>query len=683
MGEALGLSAGTSLTHTYQWSTGINDTLPTIIISNPGSFSVTTTNHRGCIAQSQINITLKGMSPTAYFSLGSAKVCLGDTVWATDLSTSSPSDPISTWLWKSGDNTSYSSPGPIGHKYTIPGIFYSKLTVTTDSGCFNTYTDTITVLPKPPVAISPLQACSGTPVKFHHSATGDPKPIAWFWTFHSQGPNPYTDTSSSPVFTWALPGIFPVDLVVTDTNGCSNSGTYNITVNQSPTASITTPQNPVCDGTEVQFTENGTAHPSFPNQYWFWFFDDGTPATPAFTNSIAHEFSHPGQFTVSVIAGSIQTGCKDSAAIVFDVKHLPEAKIITTDLCEGQIQQLIEASTIVDDTLSQWIWYIQGNGVLTGKQPAFVFNDTGSFQVSLSVTTVSGCSDTTTSVFTVHETPEARFSLTPIYGNPPLEVSFTNLSTKAQQYTWDFGDGNTSVKEDPKHTYTQSGIFDIILTAHGNKGCHTTYGSKVYTIQPEMDLQIIHIEGTIDGEWVMPVLEIRNNSNLEVHKVMIEAWLGGGSPIREIWSPKDSTDKLMPGSTKLLPLNAHLFAPNWDPDLRQIVCAKAIIPEFPEDTYPDNNTLCAPIYRTFIVRDPWPNPTISHTNIDVIIDYPDDLTVEVFNLHGQSLGQIFNDYLKEGLTRITIPLNNNLKSGVYIMVFRYRDHVLMKRLIIQ
>ncbi len=63
--------------------------------------------------------------------------------------------------------------------------------------------------------------------------------------------------------------------------------------------------------------------------------------------------------------------------------------------------------------------------------------------------------------------PTADFSATPTSGTEPLTVAFTDLSTSNDgivSWLWDFGDGQTSIEQNPSHQYTQDGVYTVTLT---------------------------------------------------------------------------------------------------------------------------------------------------------------------------------------------------------------------------
>lgn len=78
--------------------------------------------------------------------------------------------------------------------------------------------------------------------------------------------------------------------------------------------------------------------------------------------------------------------------------------------------------------------------------------------------------------------PVAKFS--PQYSMVPYpwHVKFTDLSkNNPASYKWDFGDGTTSTKGDPAHTYKQSGVYYVTLTVRNKAGSSSMTGF-VYTI---------------------------------------------------------------------------------------------------------------------------------------------------------------------------------------------------------
>jgi len=64
--------------------------------------------------------------------------------------------------------------------------------------------------------------------------------------------------------------------------------------------------------------------------------------------------------------------------------------------------------------------------------------------------------------------PTADFSGTPLNGECPLNVSFTDLSVAGTNgitsWTWDFGDGGTSSSQNPSHIYNTPGTYTVSLT---------------------------------------------------------------------------------------------------------------------------------------------------------------------------------------------------------------------------
>jgi PKD repeat protein len=67
-------------------------------------------------------------------------------------------------------------------------------------------------------------------------------------------------------------------------------------------------------------------------------------------------------------------------------------------------------------------------------------------------------------------------------GVSPFTVHFTNLSTNASSYQWDFGDGNTSTDVNPTHIYTLSGIYTVTLNASSGEQFDAKIRSSYITV---------------------------------------------------------------------------------------------------------------------------------------------------------------------------------------------------------
>lgn len=90
--------------------------------------------------------------------------------------------------------------------------------------------------------------------------------------------------------------------------------------------------------------------------------------------------------------------------------------------------------------------------------------------------------------------PKAAFTINEYSKSAPSTVSFTNVSQKATEYMWDFGDGKTSGENQPSHRYSLSGKYTISLTAkHKNK---TNMTSQEIHLDPPHDC-LVEIQTTL------------------------------------------------------------------------------------------------------------------------------------------------------------------------------------------
>jgi gliding motility-associated-like protein len=126
----------------------------------------------------------------------------------------------------------------------------------------------------------------------------------------------------------------------------------------------------------------------------------------------------------------------------------------------------------------KWFWDLGNGATSTLQNPSTSYIIPGTYTVSLTVTNAAGVSNTTTkkAYITVYSEPEADFTADKTNGCSPAIIQFTDLSstpasTKINEWKWDFGDGNTSTDQNPKHIYKNPGLYNVILTVNTDKGC--------------------------------------------------------------------------------------------------------------------------------------------------------------------------------------------------------------------
>jgi PKD repeat protein len=81
-------------------------------------------------------------------------------------------------------------------------------------------------------------------------------------------------------------------------------------------------------------------------------------------------------------------------------------------------------------------------------------------------------------------TPVAAFSAAPLSGSAPLTVTFSNSSTNASDYGWNFGDSITSTVISPTHVYTQNGVYTVTLVASNGLLTNTLTRTNYITVAP-------------------------------------------------------------------------------------------------------------------------------------------------------------------------------------------------------
>jgi len=147
---------------------------------------------------------------------------------------------------------------------------------------------------------------------------------------------------------------------------------------------------------------------------------------------------------------------------------------IDTTLCQYGPVSVQNFSTGVG---LNYYWNFGNGQSSTTQNPAFLYTDTGHFQVYLAIEDTNGCIDTAFKTVHVQAKPIANFfadtTNTPCL---PLSVVFqdSSISDYIATWQWDWGDGTNSNTLDTSvayHNYLSPGSFTVKLTVTTTYGC--------------------------------------------------------------------------------------------------------------------------------------------------------------------------------------------------------------------
>lgn len=211
------------------------------------------------------------------------------------------------------------------------------------------------------------------------------------------------------------------------------------------------------------------------------------------------QFVQPGVSTTYYVMVEDRCGqqAMDSVSVTITSPPLVPFVLGDTTICIGDSALLVAGAT---GGYGDYYFYWPHSGETTNAvwvKP----RQTGPIQVIVS----DDCGTFTVSAFGNVEVlqPIANFHIVSSTFFEDLPVQFQNATFGANQYFWEFGDGNTSTMVHPSNVYTEPGIYYVTLYAENEIGCRDSI-TKPLRILPEF---YIYVPNTItpngDGfnEW--------------------------------------------------------------------------------------------------------------------------------------------------------------------------------------
>jgi len=195
----------------------------------------------------------------------------------------------------------------------------------------------------------------------------------------------------------------------------------------------------------------------------------------------------------------------------------------TNTICIGECVNFTDMSV---DTPTSWIWNFPGASPTstTAQNPMNIcYSTSGSYDVTLIVSNDNGADTLIKPAYVnVIGVAVADFSGSPTTVTTAAgDVTFTDMSTGAQTWSWKFGDTGTDNIQNPVHSYTTVGTYSVRLAVTDSVGCSDILNKEDYiTVQ---DGTGIGANPKIAKDMIMIYPNpFHNNTTLKLTKRMIE-----------------------------------------------------------------------------------------------------------------------------------------------------------------
>ena len=419
-------------------------------------------------------------------------------------------------IWYFGDGDS-STNFIATHIYKDSGVFQITYVVydsTKYCRMYDTINEYVSLSPLNALfSISDTNACVPASVVFT-----DESPYFLATSIWSFGDGTY-DTGRVVTHTYTSVNTWPIVYIIIDSSVCnfmdSNFAVIS-TRNDSTVASFSSLILNECDSNlQIQFTNT-----SINALQYEWDFGDGTTST--LMNPL-HSWAIPDTYTVRMI--SIDTNrChpRDTAYASYILKPNAIANFdVLPTACSGVAVFLDNLS----NPSAQFTWIFSDGSISFLAEPNHVFTSAGTYTITLIIKDTSTCDiyDTLTKNIEILAFPIANFIMDRDSFYYLDNIQFTNLSQNFTDVIWHFGNGDTSIVENPLYTYPQIHAQQPCIIAYiEGTTCADTFCKDIYiNFEPRIGVPNAF---TPNGDGINDEVRVEGSGIVELQFMIFNRW---------------------------------------------------------------------------------------------------------------------------------------------------------------
>lgn len=389
------------------------------------------------------------------------------------LNTTTPSGNLFFWDFDDGFVSALENPV---HSFSSDGEYQVKLIAIhpVNSSCTDSTIEEVTIYSEPSVEFITDAACSADTVQFWSSTlvqTGFAN--TWSWDLG----NGEFSSLENPKTTYPSEGDYLVQLIVSTSGGCVDSISDSITVHHRPVGDFSFENG--CVDSLLVFQDSSYSVLDTVDS-WLWQMGDGATYT---TPKVFHSYNTPGNYEVTLIAFD-PTGCGDTVKKEVSIFGVPVSQFDYELGCSGEVD-FDDLSFSFSDSLVDWQWDFGDGSISNDTNPTHVYTDTGVFLVQLQVASAAGCINSLSqNIQVINQVPVASFNMSAKRALPGEGIEFENTSSMFSTAYWDYGDGNTSTSVSPIYSFSDTGIFSVLLVVTNDIGCSDSVREEILIYLP-------------------------------------------------------------------------------------------------------------------------------------------------------------------------------------------------------
>ncbi len=328
-------------------------------------------------------------------------------------------------------------------------------------------------------------------------------------------------------------------IIATDGMGCADT-INNITVFEPAllSQSLTTNDYSICRNQSVQLNANYTGGTKPYTLSW----STGLTSSSLSNNSSAIVLTPTAslQYTTTLVD---RNNCLAGDTIYINVNQLPVVDFGagTKEGCQPLLVNFTNLSSN-NPKINFYQWDFSNGNYSTTGSPNCVFNNPGTYSISLMATSDSGCVNSVkkNNFITVYQKPTADF----IFSKTDADllspfIDFQNASSgNYVNSLWHFGDGATLAQTNASHTYFDTGLFNVTLVVSTIHNCIDSVTKQILID----DIPVVFIPNAftpLDADGLNDIFNVKGINFSDFNMMIFDRW---GEKIFETADPMQGWD---------------------------------------------------------------------------------------------------------------------------------------------